>query len=103
MIALKPAIATTACAGIRRMEAEQPPALGKRTFGGKGAEQWLLAMGCAKVEHPSRHWRQLQNNFGQISVKLRTNGTPQKQDKETHKERAALHDQHIHYARFVRC
>ena len=59
MLPIKPAIATTACAGIRRMEAEQPPALGKRTFGGKGAEQWLLAMGCAKVEHPSRHWRQL--------------------------------------------
>ena len=37
---LKPAIATTACAGIRRMEASQPPALGMRTFGGKGAGQW---------------------------------------------------------------
>ncbi|MBR7068567.1 MAG: hypothetical protein IKI28_09650 [Bacteroidales bacterium] len=53
MIALKPAIATTACAGLRRMEAEQPPALGMQTCGGKGAGQWLLAMDCAKVEHPS--------------------------------------------------
>ena len=53
MNTLKPAIATTACAGIRRMEAGQPPALGMRTCGGKGAGQWLLVMGFAKREHPS--------------------------------------------------
>ena len=54
MNSIKPAAATTASAGIRRMEAGQPPALGMRTCGGKGAGQWLLAMGCAKREHPSR-------------------------------------------------
>ena len=60
MLSIKPAIVTTACAGIRRMEAGQPPALGMQTFGGKGAGQWSLAIGCANREHPSRHWRQLQ-------------------------------------------
>ena len=49
---LKPAIATTACAGIRRMEAGQPPALGMWTSGGKGAGQWQKAVGCANREHP---------------------------------------------------
>ena len=51
---LKPATATIACAGIRRMEAGQPSALGMRTCEGKAAGQWLLAMGCAKREHPGR-------------------------------------------------
>ena len=51
---LKPASATAACAGIRRMEFGQPPALGMRTCGGEAAWQWLLAMGCASKEHPSR-------------------------------------------------
>ena len=52
MNTLKPAITTTARAGIRRMEADQPPALRMRTCGGKGAGQWPLAMGCAKRKHP---------------------------------------------------
>ena len=50
MKALKPAIATTASAGIRRMEAVQPSALGMRTCGGKV----VLANGCVKSEHPNR-------------------------------------------------
>ena len=56
---LKPATATSASAGIRRMEPGQPPALGMRTCGGKGARQWLLAMGCAKRDHPSRKVREV--------------------------------------------
>ncbi|MBQ9469367.1 MAG: hypothetical protein IJU72_00265 [Bacteroidales bacterium] len=51
---IKPATAIVACAGIHRMEFGQPPALGMRTCGGKGAGQWLFAMGCANKEHPSR-------------------------------------------------
>ena len=50
---LKPATATSASAGIRRMELGQPPALGMRTCGGKGVGQWPLAMGCANREHPT--------------------------------------------------
>ena len=53
---IKPATAIVACAGIRRMEFGQPPALGMRTCGGKAAGQWLLAMGFAKREHPSRNY-----------------------------------------------
>ena len=48
MKTLKPAIATTASAGIRRMEPDQPSALRMRTCGGKG----VLANGCANSEHP---------------------------------------------------
>ncbi|MBR7067942.1 MAG: hypothetical protein IKI28_06455 [Bacteroidales bacterium] len=51
---LKPATATSASAGIRRMEPGLPSALGMRTCEGKAAGQWLLAMGCAKREHPGR-------------------------------------------------
>ncbi|MBQ9470403.1 MAG: hypothetical protein IJU72_05565 [Bacteroidales bacterium] len=68
---INPATAVScACAGIRRMEFGQPPALGMRTCGGEAAGQWLLAMGCANREHPNRSFPQavsgsIRSNFGQ--------------------------------------
>ena len=59
MNALKPAIATTACAGIRRMEVKLPQMLGYWAAGAQGQPTWVEPLRCQAATRERRDVRNM--------------------------------------------